>query len=300
MPSGAILLLGGFVALVAYGAWYVSSSRDESIAELISPLPERLVAFLRDAEGVTGTDGSIQRQSPPEVALQSQRSVAVDGPPARDQAPPPLSREQRQITNVTGNPPEEKAPAGAAGTRDQGKAAAQVENESGPMAVSSAERMQGDESLTGTSDSETAIRESLRINDNSRDVEARVSTVSPPASGAAGTQTMDQSAAELKPPSPAEMPSLMEARIVLRAKGENWVEIREGITDRLVVARLFKPGDTFDVPDIPGLRLLTGNAGGLEILVDGEPVPSLGTEGMVRRNIPLDAEQLRSGALARN
>jgi cytoskeleton protein RodZ len=100
-------------------------------------------------------------------------------------------------------------------------------------------------------------------------------------------------------PPPADTAEALDIRIVLRAKGENWVEIREQNTDRLVMARLFQPGDTFDVPNTPGLKLLTGNAGGLEILVDGEPVPPLGSEGMVRRNIPLDADQLRSGALAR-
>lgn len=286
MPSGALLLLGVFVALVAYGAWYVSTSQEESIAELISPLPERLVAFLRDENGVAGTEGALQRQDAPE-APRSQ-------PAANNQASPPLSRGQGQIARSPVNAPAEAPASSTADTRDQGNTASRTEPESSPVAVTSSRQEQGDASVAGAADSETAIRENLRIGSNSANTEARDSIDTPQAPGDAGEQSARQPLPE------SEAPRTADARIILRAKGENWVEIRERDTDRLIVARLFKPGDTFDVPNTPGLKLLTGNAGGLEILVDGEPVPPLGAEGMVRRNIPLDAEQLRSGALARN
>jgi cytoskeleton protein RodZ len=44
--------------------------------------------------------------------------------------------------------------------------------------------------------------------------------------------------------------------------------------------------------------LTLGNAGGTELLVDGQVTPSLGIDGAVRRDIPLDADQLRDGKLA--
>lgn len=34
-----------------------------------------------------------------------------------------------------------------------------------------------------------------------------------------------------------------------------------------------RAGETFAVPDRPGLTLMTGNAGGLEVVVDGEVLP---------------------------
>ncbi len=299
MPSGAILLLGLFVALVAYGAWYVSSSRDESVADLISPLPERLVAFLSDGDGATGTEGAPQERNTPETS-KSQQVIVNDGSDASAEVSPTASRQQRQVSNETGNPPDEAAPAAAARNRDQGVAGSPVESESGSVAVTSAETVEGERRKTEATDSETSIRESLQIDSASENADASVLAGSPPASADADIQALDSPASESEPPLPAETASLAEPRIVLRAKGENWIEIREGTTGRLVVARLFMPGDTFDVPDTPGLRLLTGNAGGLEILVNGESVPPLGTEGMVRRNVPLNVEQLRSGALARN
>ncbi len=55
-----------------------------------------------------------------------------------------------------------------------------------------------------------------------------------------------------------------------------------------------RPGDTFAVPDRPGLVLRTGNAGGLEVVIDGAPGAALGKPGTVRRSVPLDVEALRA------
>jgi cytoskeleton protein RodZ len=64
--------------------------------------------------------------------------------------------------------------------------------------------------------------------------------------------------------------------------------------------RIFRSGDTFKVPDEKGLTLMTGNAGAIEILVDGTAVPPVGPVGAVRRNVVLDAERLKAGtAVAR-
>lgn len=84
------------------------------------------------------------------------------------------------------------------------------------------------------------------------------------------------------------------SRILLRAREENWVQVRDG-ANAPVMTRILKPGDTLKVPDRNGLTLMTGNAGGLDILVDGEAVPSLGAPGQVRRNVALDAEKLKAG-----
>lgn len=103
-------------------------------------------------------------------------------------------------------------------------------------------------------------------------------------------------------PSMAALPTsaataAMEAgpgRIVLRAREENWVQVRDN-GNAPVMTRVLKPGDVLKVPERTGLTLMTGNAGGLDVLVDGEAVPSLGAPGQVRRNVALDAEKLKSG-----
>ena len=40
--------------------------------------------------------------------------------------------------------------------------------------------------------------------------------------------------------------------------------------------------------------LTAGNAGGLDVLVDGAPTPSLGAVGLVKRDLPLDPAGLKT------
>ena len=52
------------------------------------------------------------------------------------------------------------------------------------------------------------------------------------------------------------------------------------------------------MPPGPTFLLTTGNAGGIELLVDGVAVPPLGGAGAVRRDVPLDAEAIKVGRVA--
>ncbi len=101
-------------------------------------------------------------------------------------------------------------------------------------------------------------------------------------------------------PAPAADPKVIGednigARIVLTAAGDDcWVQVRE-MDGQLLLSRLLRKGDSYRVPDRPGLNLMVGNAGALEISVDGKPVPSLGAAGQVRRDIKLDPDKLTAG-----
>jgi cytoskeleton protein RodZ len=85
---------------------------------------------------------------------------------------------------------------------------------------------------------------------------------------------------------------------VLRAVADSWVEIRDA-GHAVLLARLLKAGETCEVPDRPGLSMRTGNAGGLAIIVDGNPAPSIGSMGAVRRNVVLEPEALSAGTAVR-
>lgn len=112
-------------------------------------------------------------------------------------------------------------------------------------------------------------------------------------------------ASESQPTSEAEQPAATEvastpqeavdARIVLTAISDSWVEVREMGTDTWVWGKLLRAGETYPVPDRPDLKLKTGNAGGLTITVDGASVPPVGASGEVVRNVLLDPDRLKSG-----
>ena len=65
----------------------------------------------------------------------------------------------------------------------------------------------------------------------------------------------------------------------------------------MLLRRVMKEGETWQVPAVPNLILTTGNAGGTDILVDGAVTPALGGAGAVRRDIPLDPDLLKAGKL---
>ena len=105
------------------------------------------------------------------------------------------------------------------------------------------------------------------------------------------------SAAAMTPPPPTTDAS----HIVVRAKSDAWIQVKDS-KGAVILNRVLRGGETWPVPPRIGttqqaLLLTTGNAGGTELLVDGIPAASLGVDGAVRRDLPLDPEAIRDGRL---
>ena len=88
--------------------------------------------------------------------------------------------------------------------------------------------------------------------------------------------------------------SNVDARVVITALDDSWVQV-QGPDNELLLTRILHAGDSYRVPDRPGLVMVTGNAGGLEVRVDDAPAPALGPLGVVLRNIALDPDRLLAG-----
>jgi cytoskeleton protein RodZ len=86
-------------------------------------------------------------------------------------------------------------------------------------------------------------------------------------------------------------------RIILRARPTGvdgaWVQVRDPRSGQVLLNRVLRPGETWPVPPRAGLLLDTGKANELDILLDGQPQPTL--EGLVgvRRNIALEPDRVR-------
>jgi cytoskeleton protein RodZ len=83
-------------------------------------------------------------------------------------------------------------------------------------------------------------------------------------------------------------------RIQINARLDTWIKITDR-NGRSVLNRVLVAGESYTVPDEPGLKMITGNAGGMDILVDGTAIAPLGEPGKVRRDVELDPEKLKTG-----
>ncbi len=99
-------------------------------------------------------------------------------------------------------------------------------------------------------------------------------------------------------PAPPPPPVPASAGITIRATADAWVTVKQPAGPPLL-NKLMHAGESWTAPqDKTGLTLTTGNAGGTQIDVDGTPIPvSLGGSGAVRRDLPLQADMLKSGKL---
>ncbi len=81
------------------------------------------------------------------------------------------------------------------------------------------------------------------------------------------------------------------ARVVVQARADAWVQVTTETGD-LLLTRVLRQGDKFLAPPRDDIVLTTGNAGALEIFVDGNRLPSIGAIGEVARNLPLSVDWL--------
>ena len=118
------------------------------------------------------------------------------------------------------------------------------------------------------------------------------SAAASPAQPAAPAQAQPAAAAPASPATSA-VPTAA-SRITIRALADCWIQIRAS-DQSIVFSRILKSGEIYPVPSRQGLSLRTGNAGVLEIAIDGKPAPSIGGVGMLRRDVALDPTELAGG-----
>jgi cytoskeleton protein RodZ len=263
-PKGAVLLLGAIIALGAYAAWYLTSSHRIDMAEIVSPVPERLEQLLNgDAAAPAGSSTPVDRTVAPHSP--SMAPAATHSVPTRET--------QIAISSAGGGSAAEGAGPGATGVSFP---AAQPVLPLPPSV---------------SSPSDTATRDETAP---SGKVARQIETASAPGGQTGGQSGVTAMAAE-PPDGIGPLASDAAGRIVLKARADSWVEVRDPESNATLVARLLKTGDVYRIPDKRGLKLLTGNAGGLVVMVDGQLAPPLGKDGAVRRGVALDPESLRKG-----
>lgn len=288
MPTGAVVMIGLIVAAVAYGGYLMNSTGDRTPVADVSPVPKRMM--------IDGATANAQSNAAPQVDASARIETAA-GAPASASPPPAAQPASPSLAAQPASPPlaaqptsspsaaQPTSPSPAAQTASPSPVAqpASPPLAAQPTSPSPAAQTSATPTVATASAPSSGIGESRQL--------AALSPSMPAASSSSGAAPAPSSVV-----APAETPKL--PRIEVLAKADSWIQVREGTAGAMLMTRLLRSGETYAVPDRSGLMLLTGNAGALEIRVDGEAVPTLGPEGAVRRSIALDAGRLKSGTAA--
>lgn len=119
----------------------------------------------------------------------------------------------------------------------------------------------------------------------------------PQAAAASTAQTPATPAAATAPATPAGDAERVfgsenvGSRIVFRATAPSYVLVKEpGPNGKVTLfERTLNSGDSYRAPNRAGVTLITGNAGGLDVEIDGKKLGTLGKSGETLRNVPVDA-----------
>ena len=317
-PRGLVLVGAFLVALRVYGAWSVVRTRDRLALDYVPAPPARLTALigttpmidavpanrpaspLAPAPNGGALAAAVPQPGQPRVSGVAEASlvaaVAARGPAVEDNtaalAPSGgADRMQAYLAPVTGGAT--LAPSLLPVPTAQENFDQHVELARVPLQVAGAESAPN--SAPGTDpangDDEAA-----------RPAHAVQAAMMPPSLTPAPPPVPAVAASE--PPAPPHAPAAGngyvpqtyglangDSRVLVRARADSWVQV-QGPNNELLLTRILRAGDTYRAPNRADIVMMTGNAGALEVIVDGRPLGSLGGEGQVRRNLPLVPDQL--------
>jgi cytoskeleton protein RodZ len=322
LPKMPILVLSLAAIAGVYAGWSYLNRGSEVEIETVAEVPNELRSPALDA--VRDDDGSPaspprdeiapEEASPAPGMAEQPASQSAGAPPAAAAQPRPDSRSAVPSTStaaaepspVGSGPTPTTGPTGSGGPA--GPAATEVEPGAGPSATTRAFAAAGPEPVpTATPPAEPAPGAAERT------AGARSPAAQDPTEAAGGPRAdsafrtadadaaiaQDQVAAlPFDPTSLAAGGRIHEeanrdARVVLRAVNDSWIRVSSVGGDYLR-DRTLERGDLFLVPNRPDLELWTGNAGGLEVIVDGDVLAPLGSSGAVVRAVPLEPASLRA------
>lgn len=284
IPTGAIVLVTVLLAAAIYGLWYYLNARNLDFSDVVPEVPSH---FAADPDAPLPPAGGDQSAG---LAAEARGggNPATNVPPPPETGTGPMASARAGVgETVPGTPPpapvEDGLPVPSADAAPSDSPPA-MEPAAAPGPESAT--LQGQEPLPGPAAEPPPAPSPLR---QTADEPAETPL---PAEPEAGTRVA--SVASGRPTAVPPEPPPRTSQIEIRAVADSWVQVRDR-EGSLLMGRILSEGSSYVVPPEEGLTLVTGNAGGLEILVDGAVVPPLGPVGAVRRDVALDPERLKSG-----
>ncbi len=279
-PKLVILLLAVVLSAVAYGAWYFLAQKDGGVVEVVPEVPERFTGLIEEEQPAVEP----RIVAPPEETA-----------PPVESLPPPVTATPAEAVAATGSAsleipaePAEPMPPPEPETAEPAPSPVVETPFTAPLLPSG-----GETEILPAPPLQTAPElEVAAATDEPPSIEREPlppPVVSPEAEGPPGAPL------DLANRDPRVYGlSNANARIVIHALEDSWVEVSD-VEGVLLFSRVLRKGDSYRVANQQGATFVTGNAGGLELRVDGQVTPAIGPAGVVRRNVRLEPDLLKAG-----
>jgi cytoskeleton protein RodZ len=263
LPGGALVLVALIVALCGYGIWYYLSTEERGRPQRVADVPAALKA----------PSSAPVLVAPPGLSTPAAPS-AVDSPPA--QSTPTLFGAAANSPQPVAGPPS-NAPAAGVPPAPQSASSTAPSQPASPSPSLAPGALIGTIPRSVTAAPAVSSQPASPLPAPSQQAASRTAAAASPASAAPSTSA----------PTPA-------GRVSIYALADCWIQVRAA-DQSIVFSRVLKSGEVYNVPARAGLSLRTGNAGALEIEVDGKTAPSIGAIGTLRRDVALDPTELAAG-----
>lgn len=296
IPTGALLGFAIIAAAAAYGAWYWYQSREPSIASAVPALPERLAALIHQPVGSGSELLPVDSSKVNEVPQPPSAAPSPAAVPAFPTIAPSSTAASSTGAGQASAAHEDVVPPAEEGAVESSPPAAAPASPPADAAVTPASPVPPSVASGETAVTPDAGKPIRDAKGKAKGKDAKADAAKTPANPLADASSSPSPVATADDGKPAETPVTVapSSRVVLKAKEDCWIEIRDA-NGKVVQNRLLKKGESYSAPSRPGLRMTVGNAGALSLVVDGKVTGSLGRLGMVRRDVPLDADRIKDG-----
>ncbi len=314
IPGGAYVFVGLILAILGYGSWYLSTTKDDLFSNLVNPLDEEMITLSPDTEQADPENLKIESETDvtqddvPTVKVETELATDLNMP---SQVAPEVQDESIVLVDdvlsdpspklVTSDNEAEPTPISQPNVKKFSTQRIEKVNVKKPKPIFvkpvKAEKVLSvaDEPLKAVVKLQPSSKQNPEEVGNSGDTFVALETETK-----IDSPELSSDLEETATLASTETVKRGSSRIKINAINNSWIQIRDDTSNTMLVTRLLAAGDSFAVPDRLGLVLLTGNAGALEIVVDGTAVPSIGGPGVVRRGVLLEVEKLKAGDAVNN
>jgi cytoskeleton protein RodZ len=304
LPTGRVLILAIIFASCGYGAWYHWRASERQPPDRVAEVPAELLPSKPEPRGPPAANSAIAAVPLPAGRRPDGAYEIGPDPDKTGPAAPGTVLARRSAYTLEAHPldsgpntadatsglsppsPAKLIPAAPLPAKGPGGAALLGSARPAPAAGEATPTAPGHPNAPHVPEpavAATATTHAAPVADLSRPVNLA-------AEGLSGPRPQSDSSAH------ASGISEPQSRITLRANAESWIQIRAA-NHSVLFTGVLKPSDIYRVPDLPGLTMRAGNAGGLDVTVDGKPASPLGPMGAVR-NVSLSPQSLAGQSAA--